>query len=802
MAHYTILFIFIFLNIICYPHTTLADQVDTEIREPYPSLGSLVSNHGTVHFIAGVMIATVKLESQIYIENQLEIVFTKGLDILTLFRHGGISLSGPQKLAIENEIREASYSFHKLLQLVSYQFIKEKLGFESVKLLEEFWRQKAYESLASVNIAQSRRNPFITQQQPRNDSNYTSTFNLSTGKVIPRQKKNSRSRRGLINIGGDILHSIFGVSTDKQVEDAKNQAHNEYLRILNSARSIEVRAEKAQHRVTDALTHLEQATQALANLRDREDRVETFLQISSIWGKINNLLLYLLSLADEVGDRITLLQSGQVPPIVNAQQLTQLIKEGADKFNELVFPYDVKELNSRTLTNYLSLLHVQRSDSPYLYYLLIPFVADIEKYKLYKIEKFPIATENKTLMINQDISPFLAVSQGQNIAVPTLEHCNKLLEANSYLCDLNKPKLTNEALSCELALIKNDSSLAKRSCQYAQVNLPHNFFATYLETKWYIFFSKETIATITCPEQRNNRLLRNYKGTIVLHPPCHLSSKEFSLSTVRTSITKLRTEPVDTVPIFEFRKPNYSRIFDQNDLEQIDKDISELNQLASNHSNIINTFRDSYAEDQWHIGHTISSTFILMIIVVGVISIILCRHAPSLCARIFPFAINTDSHLLNNPHVTFQTLAAQGTTHRRAIDEPPVRSPTTVGSPAPLAVSRPIDIPRTAEPASPSASSDYHPIVREYLVLTPTTPASATDGDAATSAITAEAPPKPPRVFTHSLTRQKKRHDLASPGAEYVPMVDIHPPVQLTEEMKQRIDRMQNHSPAEYELTL
>ena len=349
-------------------------------------------------------------------------------------------MSGPQKLAIENEIREASYSFHKLLQLVSYQFIKEKLGFESVKLLEEFWRQKAYESLASVNIAQSRRNPFITQQQPRNDTNFTSTFNLSTGKIIPKQRKNSRSRRGLINIGGDILHSIFGVSTDKQVEDAKNQAHNEYLRILNSARSIEVRAEKAQHRVTDALTHLEQA-QALANLRDREDRVETFLQISSIWGKINNLLLYLLSLADEVGDRITLLQSGQVPPIVNAQQLTQLIKEGADKFNELVFPYDVKELNSRTLTNYLSLLHVQRSDSPYLYYLLIPFVADIEKYKLYKIEKFPIATENKTLMINQDISPFLAVSQGQNIAVPTLEHCNKLLEANSYLCDLNKPKL-------------------------------------------------------------------------------------------------------------------------------------------------------------------------------------------------------------------------------------------------------------------------------------------------------------------------------------------------------------------------
>ena len=66
MAHYTISIIVTFLSIICYPHTTQADQIDTEIREPYPSLGSLVSNHGTVHFIAGVMIATVKLESNLH----------------------------------------------------------------------------------------------------------------------------------------------------------------------------------------------------------------------------------------------------------------------------------------------------------------------------------------------------------------------------------------------------------------------------------------------------------------------------------------------------------------------------------------------------------------------------------------------------------------------------------------------------------------------------------------------------------------------------------------------------------------
>ena len=88
MAYYTISFIITLLSIICDPLTTLADQVDTEIREPYPSLGSLVSNHGCVHFIAGVMIATVKLESQINIENQLEIVFGEALDVLTLFKHG------------------------------------------------------------------------------------------------------------------------------------------------------------------------------------------------------------------------------------------------------------------------------------------------------------------------------------------------------------------------------------------------------------------------------------------------------------------------------------------------------------------------------------------------------------------------------------------------------------------------------------------------------------------------------------------------------------------------------------------
>ena len=87
---------------------------DREIREPYPSLGSLVSDHGTIHFISGVMIATVKLKSQTYLENQFEVVFEKGIDLLALFKHGGIALSGPQNLALENEIREASCSFPKL----------------------------------------------------------------------------------------------------------------------------------------------------------------------------------------------------------------------------------------------------------------------------------------------------------------------------------------------------------------------------------------------------------------------------------------------------------------------------------------------------------------------------------------------------------------------------------------------------------------------------------------------------------------------------------------------------------------
>ena len=120
----------------------------------------------------------------------------------------------------------------------------------------------------------------------------------------------------------------------------------------------------------------------------------------------------------------------------------------------------------------------------------------------------------------------------------------------------------------------------------------------------------------------------------------------------------------------------------------------------------------------------------------------------------------------------------------------------------PPPVSPPVDIPqrvRSPEPASPTISTDYHSVVREYWC---STPASIATDDEATSSAPAEASPKPPRVCTHSLTRQKKRRDLASSDAEYVPMVDVHPLMQLTEEMKRRIDRMQSNTPADYELTL
>ena len=82
-------------------------------------MGSLVSKHGNIRFIAGVTIATVRLENQTYIEQLLEELFQKGIDLLTFMRHESLVLSSTQKIAIENHVRESSYSFHKLLKLVS-----------------------------------------------------------------------------------------------------------------------------------------------------------------------------------------------------------------------------------------------------------------------------------------------------------------------------------------------------------------------------------------------------------------------------------------------------------------------------------------------------------------------------------------------------------------------------------------------------------------------------------------------------------------------------------------------------------
>ena len=172
-----------------------------QFREPSPSMGSLVPKHGTIRFIAGVTIATVRLESQISIEQQLEEVFQKGIDLLTFMRHESLILSSTQKLAIENNVRETSYSFHKfkLLKLVSNDFINQKLGLETVEELEKFWKQKAYESLTSVITRTIRRNSFIYQQIRANANTTTSTT-----PITDTQPKNiTRNRRILVSIGGE-----------------------------------------------------------------------------------------------------------------------------------------------------------------------------------------------------------------------------------------------------------------------------------------------------------------------------------------------------------------------------------------------------------------------------------------------------------------------------------------------------------------------------------------------------------------------------------------------------------------------
>ena len=113
--------------------------------------------------------------------------------------------------------------------------------------------------------------------------------------------------------------------------------------------------------------------------------------------------------------------------------------------------------------------------------------------------------------------------------------------------------VANHVRSCAISILLNNTQEALNLCRYQQLNLDSGYFVEYISGRWYLLFSKAQVATISCPRasKYSSKQLKHYLGTLVIIPPCTLTTPSFSLPTIETKQVFLKQSPVAILPIHD-----------------------------------------------------------------------------------------------------------------------------------------------------------------------------------------------------------------------------------------------------------
>ena len=658
----------------------------TGTRVTSPRLGALVTPQGKLNFITAIMVVDLKLEVDHYIQDQMKEIYDHTEHLLQFFKIGQLYMSLPQKAAIDALIKSISYTFGEILHLMPSEFIQDTLKFASIDQLESDWRQLVFDALQRINIGTrekhvaphvlhhssipltpSERTVRTTTTPPKFVQNDMTPHNVtytprdvhskSPRGVHPKYRVGTqytgykRTKRGLLDIGGSLLSAVFGVSTEQELRNARDKLQGEIKEVAHISEIVQIQALKAESRMKDALTHIKSATESLLSVQLRENRLESFVQCSIILEHIEAVTLHLYDLMRETSTHKTLLQRGIVPQVLTASQLKEIILKGLDTFRSYSFPLSLNELNNKNISEFLRLLHSEKSDRSGYFHVFFPFINRDRQYDLVKLTPFPFIANtlgqqnNKTVLVaGVDLPTYIAIGIEDHVEIESIEKCSTTVNSTQFLCAQKMPAVSNSIGKCSVNILKNETSKALENCDYRQIKLKNGYMAKYIDGTWFIIIQDPQVATIECPDSKySKRKLNEYVGTIVVRPPCSLSTPTFTLPTIESKSLIFTDVPVQILPIRDVMINNTNTTFPTSDLDAVQRDLDILSNLTSFHAITIKDLSDNGFFGHFNIYHGTNAIVIIVLTIVVGTFLYLARKRPELLFRCCPFLFSSQT---------------------------------------------------------------------------------------------------------------------------------------------------------------
>lgn len=610
------------------------------VKSTPPENGAIIEEVGTLQLVEGVLMAKSDLNIQSYLEANTVASYVHMKAVLDTIKANRQGLSSAQLATLERKVVTNSFVFRQLLTHLDESFTTNKLNASNYDELEETWRNYVYQALHGSDapkVAEGCVCPFPECEAPcykdRKAQEEATTEETSAWKRNPcwdegdcdgmdivrafhENEGISRQKRGWFNLGGLGLKVIFGLATEADVK-----ATNESLKqVRMSTHALEIKSHHLAGMVEHALKYIRSAFEKIEGNWNHVEALRNYVLMSQMLDEIMSISRHLLTLAVEAETRISLLKKGLVPPMLTSEQLVSLIMEGRRQFMNLDFPLAEMNHIKKNHTKYMGLLKALPTEDPHIYLICVPFVDQEKKYNVSKLTPFPTRNLEGKIVI-PELNAMMAVGKTDFIELDDLSNCEKL--DNMHLCDNSVIKSKNFT-TCENALMLKDSDKITQLCRYYEIELPKGYYGVSLANQWFIYFVENVYATLTCPGDREGKII-HLEGLLKLEAPCILKTPSYTFGTVQTVLVNMKKKPVVKIPMMEVnittekQKSPSTKI-----LAHIDQDLIKVKELKK-----VTKLQDTDWSVKLPVGASTSSLIIIILcIIAAVILIILIKTNP------------------------------------------------------------------------------------------------------------------------------------------------------------------------------
>ena len=367
--------------------------------------------------------------------------------------------------------------------------------------------------------------------------------------IMGIQTQGKRYKRGLIDLGGNILNALFGVATTAQLkrfehavveigsqQDIIAHAHNNLASIVNQTRIYVHQLAVQQHELQSHVIAINTAIRELSGAVNRQLQQINRLELLT---ELDRYLDVLDLAADAYMSQVSLfhrqrseLDLGQLSrDLLSPDQLSEILQQAASKFNtitELQWYYQ-----------FLKVTPLWQPVGGLLYRLELPLI-DPTQFLLYNIITHPVPLANASYSIEINVEPVIALStQSEHLMVP-----KKCYGVDPVACQ----SATSYGLSmkrCERGLITHRPQLM----QYCTVDVRHkqpNTIIKSVNINEYLIATRGEMLVTRCPgltEQHRQLNIGSYNLSCEL--PCSVSGEGWKINCVnQMSVEKTYKFPV------------------------------------------------------------------------------------------------------------------------------------------------------------------------------------------------------------------------------------------------------------------